>query len=298
MLLAAVALLLPSSCDGRSSPSSNPPDAGPTQEWVRAATVEEVEERHVLYVQEHGLFVATMSSVPEGFVALSAWAPTDEENPEQRRMLYCTLSNLFENGHGDVFDRAGHALDPASRASMARIPLRVSDGTIEVAPVRATRNDLDRGTFAQGPPCGEWGDVEEGPPGYALATEAPAEENRATIRPTRLKPGQRAELRFAPRQQTSGLRWDLYRSEENGLWRWHGLFVGGPGYKPYFDLPPIDPGGGIDDIGFGGVYSMDIRIPKLDPGTYRIVTSSLMRGSKPAHKRIRWHYAEFEVIDN
>lgn len=277
-------------------PSGSDTPRGPSEEWVTAATVKEVEERYVLYVQEHELFLMTLSSVPEGFVALSARSPAGEDGGESRRTLYCTLSNLFENEHGDIYDRAGHPLEPRSGESMSRIPLRVRNGMVEVIPTRLIRNDLDRGTFAAGPPCGEWGHVEEGPPGYALATDAPAGENRASIQPTSLRPGQRAELHFAPGRQTSGLRWDLYRLEETGLWRWRGLFVGGPGYKPYFDLPPIDPGGGIDDIGFGGTYSIDIQIPKLDLGTYRIATYSLKRGRKPVYERRVWHYADFEVI--
>lgn len=268
----------------------------PPNPWVTATTVEEMKERHVVYVEEHELFVATLVSVPDGFVALSARAPAEEEDGEGQRMLYCTLSNLFENDHGKVFDRAGHAFEETSRESLARIPLRVRDGVVEVAPRRATENDLDRGTYAHGPPCGEWGNVEEGPPGFALATDAPARENRATIRPTRLKADQRAELHFAPGPQSSGLRWDLYRLGEDGLWQWEGLFVGGPGYEPYFDLAPLDPGGGIDDIGFGGDYSIDLQIPALEPGTYRIATYSLKGGDRPVRERYVWHYADFEVM--
>lgn len=42
----------------------------------------------------------------------------------------------------------------------------------------------------------------------------------------------------------------LYRLAGNGPWQSEGLFVGGPGYEPYFALAPLE-GGGIDDIGFG-----------------------------------------------
>jgi hypothetical protein len=269
--------------------------AGPAEEWVTVAPVEEIEERSVVYVLEHELFVVTMVTVPEGFIALSAWIPAQMGGGGPRRMLYCTLSNRFENKHRDVYDRAGHPLEGQSIESMSRIPLRVRNGVVEVAPTRATRNDLDRGTYSNGPPCGEWGDVEEGPQGFALATDAPAGENRARIHPTRLKVGQRAELHFA-RGPASGLRWDLYRLEENGLWHWRGILVGGPGYESYFDLAPLDPGGGIDDIAFGFSYSIDIKIPKLDPGTYRIATYSLKGGSRPVHERVEWHYADFDVI--
>lgn len=277
-------------------PGSGTP-VGPAEEWVTAAPVEEIEERYVLYLQEHELFVLTMATVPEGFIALSAWRPPEEDGGEPRRVLYCTLSNLFENEHGDVYDRAGQPFEVEWwDEPMPRIRLRVRNGVVEVAPTRVIENDLDRFGGPHGPPCGEWGDVEEGPQGYALATDAPARENRATIHPTRLKVGQRAELHFAPGRQISGLRWDLYRLEENRLWHWRGLLVAGPGYESYFDLAPIDPGGGIDDIGFGGDYSVDIEIPKLDPGTYRIATSSIKGGSKPVHERMVWHYADFEVV--
>ena len=111
-----------------------------------------------------------------------------------------------------------------------------------------------------------------------------------------MKVGQRAELHFA-RGPASGLSWGLYRLEENGLWQWRGILVGGPGYETYFDLAPLDPGGGIDDIAFGFSYSIDIQIPKLDPGTYRIATYSLKGGSRlPMDEREEWHYADFEVI--
>lgn len=107
--------------------------------WVTVGSVEEVEERSVLYLKEHELFVATTATVPEGFVALSAWTPATEDGDEARRLLYCTLSNLFENQHGDLYDRAGHPLEETSRASLSRIPLRVRDGVVEVAPARAAR---------------------------------------------------------------------------------------------------------------------------------------------------------------
>ncbi|MGI8774605.1 MAG: hypothetical protein ACR2KQ_06275 [Actinomycetota bacterium] len=293
-LLAALAVALAAVATfALERPGSDMP-VPPAEEWVTVASVEEV-ERDVLYVPEHELFVSTMSPVPEGFIALSAWTPAEEDGGEPRRMLYCTQSNLFENQHGDVYDRVGHELE--GRERMSRIPLRVRVGMVEVIPTRLDRNDLDRGTFAVGPPCGEWGDVEEGPPGYALATDAPAEENKATIRPTRLKAGQRAEIHFSPGRQISGLRWDLYRLEDTGLWMWRGLFVGGPGRKSYFDLPPIDPGGGIDDVGIGGIYSIDARIPEeLEPGNYRIATYTLKGGRKPVEERIVWHYADFKVV--
>jgi hypothetical protein len=269
--------------------------AGPAKKWVAVGSLEEIEGRDVVYEQEHELFVLTMVAEPEGFVALSARIPAEMGGGGPRRVLYCTLSNLFENEHGDVYNRAGHLFDGQAGAEMSRIPLRVRNGVVEVAPTRATRNDLDRATYSTGPPCGEWGDVKEGPQGYALATDAPASENRARIQPTRLKVGQRAELHFA-RGPASGLRWDLYRLEENGLWQWRGILVGGPGYKTYFDLAPLDPGGGIDDIAFGFRYSIDIQIPKLDPGTYRLATHSVDGGSRPVHERTDWHYADFEVV--
>lgn len=265
--------------------------------WVTVGSVEEVEEPSVLYLKEHELFVATTATVPEGFVALSAWTPATEDGDEPRRLLYCTLSNLFETQHGDLYDRAGHPLEETSRASMSRIPLRVRDGVVEVAPARAARNDLDRGTYFHGPPCGQWGEVVEGPSGYALTTDAPAGASRVTIRPARLKAGQRAKLRFSPGRRISGLRWDLYQLDD-GLWQWRGLLVAGPGYESYFDLAPLDPGGGIDDIGFRGTYSVHIRIPKLDPGAYRLATNSLTGGSKPVHERTEWHYADFEVVSD
>jgi len=269
---------------------------GPAEEWVTVAPVEEIEERYVVYLQEHELFVLTMATVPKGFLALSAWVPAEEDGGEPRRMLFCTLSNRFENEYGDVYDRAGQPPEVTWwDEPMPRIGLRVRNGMVEVAPTRVIENELDRFGGPHGPPCGEWGDVEEGPQGYALTTDAPARENRARIHPTRLKVDQRAELHFAS-GPASGLRWDLYRLEENGLWHWRGILVGGPGYKTYFDLAPLDPGGGIDDIGFGFSYSIDIRIPKLDPGTYRLATHSVRDGSRPVHERVEWHYADFEVI--
>jgi hypothetical protein len=102
-------------------------------------------------------------------------------------------------------------------------------------------------------------------------------------------------LTFAPGEKTSGLAWSLFRLEGE-IWHWAGLFVGGPGYESYFDIAPLDKGGGIHDIGFGGEYSMDIEIPKLDPGTYRLTTHSIGGGSKPLDERTTWHYADFEVV--
>lgn len=266
----------------------------PANEWVPAASVNEIKGREVVYVAEHEVFVSEWSG-PNGFMALSALRPTHEDADEPTRMLYCTLSNLFENQDGERFDRAGHALDE-SGASMARIPVRVRGEVVEVAPSRATENDLEQATYFSGPPCGGWGDVVEGPPGYALATDAPPEENRASISPTRVKVGQRAELHFAPGRQAAGLRWDLYRVDEDGLWQWRGVLVAGPGYESYFDLPPLDRS--IDDIGFDGRYSMDIEIPKLAPGTYRLATESIENWRSANNDRYVWHYADFEVVDD
>jgi len=293
--LAITVVAILAGCSSGTEGSDTP--AAPAKEWVVAAPVEEIEERYVVYLQEHELFVLTLDSVPKGFIALSAWSSAEEDGGEPRRMLFCTLSNHFENEHGDVYDRAGQPPEVEWWAGpMPRIGLRVRNGVVEVAPTRVIENDLDRFGGPHGPPCGEWGDVEEGPRGYALATDAPVKENRARIHPTRLKVDQRAELHFAPGRQTSGLTWNLFRLEENGVWHWRGILVGGPGYETYFDLAPLDPGGGIDDIGFGGSYSVDIQIPRLDPGTYRILTYSLGGGSRPVDERTEWHYADFEVI--
>lgn len=270
----------------------------PTEGWVTAGTVEEIEKRYVVYDEEHELFVATYGPGTQEFIALSARHTAEDDRAERRRMLFCTFSGMFENEYGDVYDRTGHPLEGVSGSPMSQIPVRVRDGAVEVDPSRFIENDLDRFGGPHGPPCGEWGEVEEGPPGYALATEAPAGENQASIDPRRLRANERAKLHFAPGRQAAGLRWDLYRLDEEGLWQWRGILVAGPGYDSHFDIAPLE-GDGIDDIGFGGRYSMDIEIPKLEPGSYRLATNSIGgRLRAPIHERYEWHYADFEVVAN
>ena len=268
---------------------------GPAEEWVTVGSVEEIEERDVVYVQEHDLFVATMVAEPEGFVALSAWIPAQMGGGGLRRMLYCTLSNGFENDTGTCTTGP----DICSMASRVQRCL-------------ASHCEYETGwsrLLPRVPPATIW-TVAPIPPGHRVARGAMSKKDRKDSRsrrmllrerikrglhPTRLKVGQRAELHFA-RGPASGLSWGLYRLEENGLWQWRGILVGGPGYETYFDLAPLDPGGGIDDIAFGFSYSIDIQIPKLDPGTYRLATHSVRGGSRPVYERTEWHHADFEVI--
>lgn len=44
---------------------------------------------------------------------------------------------------------------------------------------------------------------------------------------------------------------------------------------------------------------MDIKIPKLEPGTYRLATYSVMDGREDLslEQRKVWHYADFEVTE-
>lgn len=210
----------------------SPAEVVAKDDWVTVGSVEEVKERSVVYVEDHQVFVVQMGK--EGFIALSAWAPSPAADGERHRMLFCTLSNLFESEEGGVFARNGALLE-SRLDGMPSVELRIREQMVEIAPKQVSTNNSEPFGGAAGPPCGEWGPVVEGPSGFALASDAPPDENKASLQPARVKAGEHAELHFAPGRQTSGLRWDLYHFEDP-LWRWAGILVAGPGYTSYFDL--------------------------------------------------------------
>lgn len=273
--------------------SERPSEVVAKAEWVTAGSVREIRERYVVYVEDHEVFVLTMG---DKFIGLSAWSPIEDDEGDRQRMLFCTLSNLFESADGPTYTRTGTRLDEFSRERMSSVAVRTRDGVVEIAPERISTNDSDPFSGAAGPPCGEWGPVVEGPPGFALASEAPPEEIKASLQPAQVEVGQHAKLRFAP-GHTSGLRWDVFRFDGD-VWLWHGILVAGPGYTSRFGIVPLaEEVGGIDDIGFGGSYAMNLKIPELQPGKYRLATYALRGGKKPSEEREVWHYADFEVTE-
>lgn len=273
----------------RSEPST---EVVTKDEWVSVGTYKEIRQRSVLYVEDHQVFVVRMG---KDLIALSAWVPNPSADGGRDRMLYCTMSNLFENEQGDVFDRSGALLE-SRQDGMPRVGLRIREQTVEIAPDQISPNESEPVEGSSGPSCGEWGPVVEGPAGFALASEAPPQENKASLHPPRVEVGERAELRFAPGRHTSGLRWDVYRFV-GALWQWHGILVAGPGYESRFDIAPLG-NTGIDDIGFGGSYTMELKIPKLEPGRYRLVTSAITNERNlSVEERTVWHYADFEVTE-
>lgn len=100
--------------------------------WTRAATVDEVSSRGVIFLPEHEMFLV---STPAGPFALSAISPHLDH-----RLFFCRSSGLFEGEHGEKFDRFGSYFAGPAPRSMDRVELR-----IEGEEVLVNANHIDEG---------------------------------------------------------------------------------------------------------------------------------------------------------
>ena len=119
-----------------------------------------------------------------------------------------------------------------------------------------------------------------------------------SLNPNRLSVGDRAELRVTRNIGVWGLAWHLER-QEGSSWEWIGGLVAGPGnqWKTRFYLGPGAANLGVDDVGFTRTASIAVRVPKLEPGKYRLGQEFFLEGSGSDEGQNQWHYAEFEVVE-
>ena len=109
---------------------------------------------------------------------------------------------------------------------------------------------------------------------------APSPEDRSTVvprnsvvtlKPDRVRPGNRAVLRVEPFVKPFdgvwGVGWDLERLEGSS-WDYVGLLKAGRGKEWRAEFFIGHAGGSYEDIGFSGPASIDLKIPKLEAGRY------------------------------
>jgi hypothetical protein len=138
------------------------------------------------------------------------------------------------------------------------------------------------------------------PKGAGYVTGAVAEISDISVHPARVRVGDRAQLRVDRSRATWGLPWILERLEEeerDTRWKWVGNLKAGPGKQWKAEFYIGHTGGGYEDIGFGGPASIDLVIPELEAGRYRLGQEFIRPGRKPLEERLVWHFAEFEVVD-
>ena len=131
----------------------------------------------------------------------------------------------------------------------------------------------------------------------AQAGEAIAEDTAISVHPARVRVGDRAQLRVERSRAAWGLPWVLER-EEGSVWEWVGNLKAGPGRQWKAEFSIGHAGGSYEDIGFSGPASIDLKIPKLEAGRYRLGQEFIRPGRDPVEERKEWHFAEFEVLES
>ena len=98
------------------------PDA-PSSQGPRLATTEELEDRGVIEVAEHDIFVVWNDGEP---LVLSADAQHVGDD-----VVWCESSQMFESpAHGEKFDSRGYYYGGPARAGLGRYAYSVIDGVI------------------------------------------------------------------------------------------------------------------------------------------------------------------------
>ena len=116
-----------------------------------------------------------------------------------------------------------------------------------------------------------------------------------SIRPKRVRPGATMTLVIRNPPGSWGLGWFLDR-KDGSEWTYIGGFRAGPrgqwkdhAFNRFYFLPKWRKVG-LEDVPFDGNDSIDLKVPKLEPGTYRIVASFLVA------REDEWHVDVFEAI--
>lgn len=101
-------------------------DRPDSQFGSRVATMEELEERGVIEVADHDLFVVWNDGEP---LALSA----DAQHVPNELVVWCESSGMFESpAHGEKFDSRGFYYGGPARAGLSRYSYAVIDEVIYV----------------------------------------------------------------------------------------------------------------------------------------------------------------------
>jgi Rieske Fe-S protein len=80
---------------------------------IAAGTVDEVEARQIVYLEEYGVFVVSSDLGP---IALS-----DDARHVGDRVLYCAMDNTFSSpAHGERFDRLGRYMGGPAAGDLGR----------------------------------------------------------------------------------------------------------------------------------------------------------------------------------
>jgi hypothetical protein len=135
-------------------------------------------------------------------------------------------------------------------------------------------------------------------PTAVAASPIPHDDEVVSIRPEQAGVGDLVELRIDRTPGSYGLHWVIERSRDSS-WEFFGHLVVGPGEaweNEKFYLPP-NLRGGYADIGFNNPASMELEIPELEAGRYRLVQNFLRQGTGSIEKRTETHAAEFEVVE-
>ena len=121
-------------------------------------SVEEIESKGVVYVQDPGLYVVAGN---DGLIALG-----DDARHVGDRVLYCSLDETFSSpAHGERFDRQGRYLAGPASGDMGTYPVELRNNQIVV--------DVSNGPHLPGRSVGGFADAElsqcggsEDPPGF------------------------------------------------------------------------------------------------------------------------------------
>ena len=116
-----------------------------------------------------------------------------------------------------------------------------------------------------------------------------------SIRPKRVRPGATMTIVIRNPPSSWGLGWYVAR-KDGSEWYYIGGFRAGPRgqWKDHafnrFYFRPQWLNVGLEDIAFDGNDSMDLKVPKLEPGTYHIAHEFFV------NREDEWHIGVFEVI--
>lgn len=130
-------------------------------------------------------------------------------------------------------------------------------------------------------------------------TQKPVElldDGVVAVRPKRVRPGDTMTVSIKDPPGAYGLAWFLYRQDGSESTYIGGFRAGPPGqwkdheFNRFYFLPRWS-NVGIESIAFNGNDSIDLKVPPLEPGTYRISHAFLVKRER------EWHIDVFEVIE-
>lgn len=147
-----------------------------------------------------------------------------------------------------------------------------------------------------GPESSPSSPIEDGPTPSAEPEPERIDDGVVAIRPKRVRPGGRMTLAIKDPPGSYGLDWYLHR-KAGSEWTYIGGFRAGPPgqwkdheFNRFYFLPKWS-NVGIESIAFDGDDSIDLKVPKLGSGTYRITGVFYTKAGR------QWHVDVFEVLE-